>query len=74
MENVRIPPGTNFAEIQGICTESIEKLNKIKPETFGQASRVSGVKPTDMQALMSYISRIKNSRNSKQRANQKKIG
>jgi tRNA uridine 5-carboxymethylaminomethyl modification enzyme len=69
MENVRIPPGTNFAEIQGICTESIEKLNKIKPETFGQASRVSGVKPTDMQALMSYIGRIKNSRNSKQRAN-----
>jgi tRNA uridine 5-carboxymethylaminomethyl modification enzyme len=62
MENIRIPPDTNYNEIQGICTESIEKLNRIKPETFGQASRVSGVKPTDMQALMSYISRIKNTR------------
>jgi tRNA uridine 5-carboxymethylaminomethyl modification enzyme len=64
MENVRIPPGTNYAKIQGICTESIEKLNNIKPETFGQASRVSGVKPTDMQALMSYIGRVKNSKQS----------
>lgn len=65
MENVRIPPDTNYTKIQGICTESIEKLNRIKPETFGQASRVSGVKPTDMQALMSYISRIKDTPNSR---------
>ncbi|MEJ2355543.1 MAG: tRNA uridine-5-carboxymethylaminomethyl(34) synthesis enzyme MnmG, partial [candidate division WOR-3 bacterium] len=60
MENVRIPPEVDYAKIQGICTESIEKLNRIKPETFGQATRISGVKPTDMQALMSYISRIRN--------------
>ncbi len=60
MENVRIPTNINYEEIRGICTESIEKLNNIKPETFGQASRVSGVKPTDMQALMSYICRRKN--------------
>jgi tRNA uridine 5-carboxymethylaminomethyl modification enzyme len=65
MENVRIPRDTDYTEIQGICTESIEKLNRIKPETFGQASRVSGVKPTDMQALISYISRIKGTRDSR---------
>ena len=57
MESVKIPPEVNYSEIQGICTESIEKLNSIRPVTFGQASRVSGVKPTDMQALMSYICR-----------------
>jgi tRNA uridine 5-carboxymethylaminomethyl modification enzyme len=73
MENVRIPASTNFAEIQGICTESVEKLNNIKPETFGQASRVSGVKPTDMQALMSYICRKRNNRNSKQTADKQRI-
>jgi tRNA uridine 5-carboxymethylaminomethyl modification enzyme len=73
MENVRIPASTNFAEIQGICTESVEKLNNIKPETFGQASRVSGVKPTDMQALMSYICRKRNNRNSKQTTDKQRI-
>jgi len=62
MENVKIPPNTDYSEIKGICTESIEKLNDIKPETFGQASRVSGVKPTDMQALMSYICGSRESR------------
>lgn len=61
MENVKIPPDTNYSEIQGICTESIEKLNNVRPVTFGQASRVSGVKPTDMQALMSYICRKRKS-------------
>jgi tRNA uridine 5-carboxymethylaminomethyl modification enzyme len=61
MENVKIPSDTDYSEIHGICTESIEKLNDIKPETFGQASRVSGVKPTDMQALMSYICRKRES-------------
>jgi len=74
MENIRIPPGTNYAEIQGICSESIEKLNHIKPETFGQASRVSGVKPTDMQALMYYICRVKLSQNSKQSSNKQSLG
>jgi len=62
MENVKIPSDTDYSEVHGICTESIEKLNDIKPETFGQASRVSGVKPTDMQALMSYICRKRESR------------
>jgi len=64
MENVRIPPNIDYTDIKGICTESIEKLNLIKPETFGQASRVSGVKPTDMQAIMSYISRTSDTQDS----------
>jgi tRNA uridine 5-carboxymethylaminomethyl modification enzyme len=70
MENVKIPPDINYYEIQGICTESIEKLNDIKPETFGQASRVSGVKPTDMQALMSYICRKREFSNNNKKSKQ----
>lgn len=73
MENVRIPPDTDYSEIQGICTESIEKLNNIKPRTFGQASRVSGVKPTDMQALMSYIRRTKTHDSRKELTKEKSI-
>jgi tRNA uridine 5-carboxymethylaminomethyl modification enzyme len=70
MENVRIPANVNYEKIQGLCTESIQKLNTIRPETFGQASRISGVKPTDMQALMSYICRSKKPRETKQTAKQ----
>jgi tRNA uridine 5-carboxymethylaminomethyl modification enzyme len=70
MENVRIPADINYKEIQGLCTESIQKLNNIRPETFGQASRVSGVKPTDMQALMSYIGRRKQPHKTKQTTKQ----
>ncbi|MEO0293583.1 MAG: tRNA uridine-5-carboxymethylaminomethyl(34) synthesis enzyme MnmG [candidate division WOR-3 bacterium] len=62
MENVRIPLDINYAEIHGICTESVEKLSLIRPETLGQAFRISGVKPTDMQALMFYIQRRKKSK------------
>jgi len=74
MENVKIPPNTDYAEIRGICTESIEKLNNIKPETFGQASRVSGVKPTDMQALMSYICGSRESRKQRKTSKQRVEG
>jgi tRNA uridine 5-carboxymethylaminomethyl modification enzyme len=70
MENVRIPAEVNYEKIQGLCTESIQKLNDIRPETFGQASRISGVKPTDMQALMSYICRRKKPLKTKQTTKQ----
>jgi len=74
MENVKIPPNTDYAEIKGICAESIEKLNDIKPETFGQASRVSGVKPTDMQALMYHICGSKESRKQRKTSKQRVEG
>ena len=38
-----------------MSSEAIEKLNKIKPETVGQASRISGVNPVDINLLLIYI-------------------
>ncbi len=57
MENKRIPEDINYPELQSISTEAREKLDKVRPETLGQASRISGVKPTDLQSLMAYLRR-----------------
>ncbi len=55
MENRRLPKDIDYAKISGIRIEARQKLNKIRPENFGQASRISGVSPSDIAALMVYI-------------------
>ncbi|MEG0778147.1 MAG: tRNA uridine-5-carboxymethylaminomethyl(34) synthesis enzyme MnmG [Oscillospiraceae bacterium] len=55
MENRKLPQGINYEAIDGIRLEARQKLQKIRPENFGQASRISGVSPSDMAALMVYI-------------------
>ena len=55
MENKRIPEGIDYSVINGIATEAIEKLTKIQPETIAQASRISGVNPSDISILMVYV-------------------
>ncbi|WP_225742861.1 tRNA uridine-5-carboxymethylaminomethyl(34) synthesis enzyme MnmG [Marinilactibacillus sp. Marseille-P9653] len=55
MENKRIPEGIDYSSINGIATEAIEKLTKIQPETIAQASRISGVNPSDISILMVYV-------------------
>lgn len=57
MEDKRIPANINYHELASISTEAREKLDKVRPETLGQASRISGVKPTDLQSLMAYLRR-----------------
>jgi len=52
LEKYRIPDDINYAEIQHISTETREKLNKIRPQTLGQATRIGGVKPADISVLM----------------------
>ena len=52
-----IPDGTDYSEIRGLRLEAIEKLNKIKPETVGQASRISGVSPADITVLIVWLER-----------------
>ncbi len=52
MESREIPAGFDFATINNISMEAREKLNKIQPETLGQASRISGVSPADIAVLM----------------------
>jgi len=43
--------------VQAISTEAREKLKKIQPRTLGQASRISGINPSDVQILMVYMGR-----------------
>lgn len=55
MENKRIPENIDYTAINGIATEAKEKLAKIQPETIAQASRISGVNPSDISILMVYV-------------------
>ncbi len=55
MENKLIPENIDYQAISGIATEAKEKLAKIQPETVAQASRISGVNPSDISILMVYI-------------------
>jgi tRNA uridine 5-carboxymethylaminomethyl modification enzyme len=52
-----IIPNINYDQIISLSSEGKEKLKKIKPLTLGQASRISGVSPSDISILMVYIGR-----------------
>ncbi|MBS9523393.1 tRNA uridine-5-carboxymethylaminomethyl(34) synthesis enzyme MnmG [Litoribacter alkaliphilus] len=57
MENFRIPESFDYLSIPALSAEAKQKLNKIRPETMGQASRISGVSPADMSILTVYLGR-----------------
>lgn len=57
LEEQIIPDSFNYDKIQSLSTEARQKFNKIRPETLGQASRISGVNPSDVQILMVYMGR-----------------
>ncbi len=57
LENQVIPDNFNYDKIVSLSNESRQKFNKIKPRTLGQASRISGVNPSDVQILMVYMGR-----------------
>jgi len=57
LENLRIKDSINYDEITTISAEAREKLKKIKPDTLGQASRISGVNPSDISILMVYLNK-----------------
>jgi len=52
LENKKLPPELDYMTIDGLRIEARQKLEKIRPENFGQASRISGVSPADVAALM----------------------
>jgi tRNA uridine 5-carboxymethylaminomethyl modification enzyme len=54
-ENYNIPLNLNYLKLKGLSTESREKLIKIKPRSIGQASRISGVTPSDISILLVYL-------------------
>jgi tRNA uridine 5-carboxymethylaminomethyl modification enzyme len=57
MEELEIPTTFDYKKVQAISSEAREKLNRIKPRTLGQASRISGINPSDVQILMVYMGR-----------------
>jgi tRNA uridine 5-carboxymethylaminomethyl modification enzyme len=57
MEDKEINPDFNYQQMVSLSKEAREKLMKIKPRTLGQASRISGVSPSDISVLMVHISK-----------------
>ena len=57
LEDRPLPPEGDYLGIQGLRLEARQKLDKIRPLNLGQASRVSGVSPADVAALMIYLER-----------------
>jgi tRNA uridine 5-carboxymethylaminomethyl modification enzyme len=57
LENQVIPDSFNYENISSLSNEARQKFIKIKPQTLGQASRISGVNPSDVQILMVYMGR-----------------
>jgi tRNA uridine 5-carboxymethylaminomethyl modification enzyme len=53
--NQKIPDTLNYQNLEFLSKESREKLTKIRPQTIGQASRIGGVNPADVNALLVYL-------------------
>ena len=56
MENKPLPADLDYSQIKGLRIEAVQKLNKVKPLTLGQASRISGVSPADISVLIIILS------------------
>jgi len=54
-EHMSIPEQIEYTNIKSLSTEGAQKLSKIRPETIGQASRISGVSASDLSVLMVYL-------------------
>ncbi|MCF4100643.1 tRNA uridine-5-carboxymethylaminomethyl(34) synthesis enzyme MnmG [Gillisia sp. M10.2A] len=57
LEDIKIPKNFNYSNIKSMSFEAREKLNKIQPVTVSQASRISGVSPSDISVLLVYMGR-----------------
>jgi len=57
LENFRISADFDYTRIKALSAEGREKLMRVKPETLGQASRISGVSPSDISVLTIYLGR-----------------
>ena len=60
MESKELSEDIIYSEIKGLSLEARQKLDKIKPTSIGQASRISGVSPADINVLLIYLQMQKN--------------
>lgn len=59
LEKKKIPANINYDKVGSLRLEAIQKLKEIKPESIGQASRISGVSPSDISVLLVYLEQFK---------------
>ena len=59
MENKKMPEDICYDDINGLRIEARQKLEKLRPENLGQASRISGVSPADIAVLVIYLEQYK---------------
>ena len=57
LEDVKVPLDMEFGKLESLSSEAVEKLTEIRPENIGQASRISGVSPSDINVLLIYLGR-----------------
>jgi tRNA uridine 5-carboxymethylaminomethyl modification enzyme len=57
LDQIRIPDGFNYEEIQSLSTEARQKLTRIKPKSIGEAQRIPGVSPNDISVLLVLMGR-----------------
>jgi len=65
LEDSRIPPELSYRDLPGLNSEAVEKLEKIRPVTLGQASRISGITPSSIWSLMIYLKKLEHARKKK---------
>ena len=63
MESKKLPKDMDYSLVYGLRLEAVEKLNKIKPLSIGQASRISGVSPADISMLAVWLMHEKGEKN-----------
>lgn len=63
VDAIKIPEGFDPSSVKGLLFESAQKLREVKPQTLGQASRIPGVTPSDIQLLVVHIERFRRLKN-----------